>query len=145
MKKRKLIFAALLTAIIIPLTGCDKISEDQKPFIGKWKLIAIADKRTNPEVPPGYEEPSHDYSENNIIYQFKKNGELVITSDIENIAGLQPGKYSYKVRPESTIELSLYFIFIDNEACAYSISASELSLWHGDEEKTWRSDLIRIE
>lgn len=142
-KKQSIILAVLLAAIIIPLTGCDKISEEQKPFIGKWKLMTVSDKLKHTRAPRPFEPPAHDYSENNVIYEFRKNGDLRITSDVEDIAGLQPGKYSYKVRPYDNT--SARDILIDEYSCIYSVGKDGLTLIKGYGEDVWRCELTKIE
>jgi|GEM_PF-1369252 len=55
--------------------------------IGKWKLVkgvtVFADRRTE------------DYSCNEVIYTFKTNETLTISSDTKDLISLSPGEYSY--------------------------------------------------
>ncbi|MFD1631210.1 hypothetical protein [Pseudopedobacter beijingensis] len=88
MKTIKLFILPVL--LLITLTGCKK---DKTPgIVGKWKL----EKVKLSYYPSDYDFPTEfNYSENNIIYQFRANGILKVTSDVMEYMGKKPGEYSY--------------------------------------------------
>jgi len=82
-----LIFFILIS--ITGLTGCVKDS-CKDYIIGTWKLDRITSYDS-----AGYLKFSIlDYSENNIIYEFRKNKKLIVTSSISGNS--QINQYSYK-------------------------------------------------
>ena len=141
MKKQNIILVALITTMIILLSGCDKTDENQKPFIGKWKLISVSDEiKITRRKPLPFEPPAYDYTDNNVNYEFKRNGILIITSDIDELAGLQPGRHSYKIEDDIWPTIT-----IDAYSCDYGISKESLSISHGSGDDPWQCKLIRIE
>lgn len=70
-----------------PVNGSD---ED---ITGKWRKVKSEYTFTPTKMDP------IDYSCDNIIYHFKSNGEVEITSDI-SIEGRDPGSYSYRIITE---------------------------------------------
>ena len=82
-------FIVLVLISAIGLTGCkkDKYKED---IIGKWKLESVIVSKSDLYL----QLHTINYSENNIIYEFKKNNKLVVTSSISGNS--QKKEYSYK-------------------------------------------------
>ena len=67
--------------------------DPENSIIGKWKLVKC---RTNIMFTHGGE--IIDYSQNNIIYEFKKDGTVIISCDIDDYLYLV-GEHSYKFEP----------------------------------------------
>lgn len=65
-------------------------------IIGKWKLV------TGRQF--GYKITNEDYSCQNIIYEFKSNGNLIVTGDVENYFGISPGTYEFKLNSKPVHE-----------------------------------------
>jgi hypothetical protein len=95
---------------------------DDRSVIGSWKLVkseTVFMSKTN-----------EDYSCNDIIYNFKSNGTLNITSDINNYIGDKQGSYKYSF---STSQLynggnQPYTLKINQRAVACSISQGVMTL-----------------
>lgn len=68
-----------------------KIGADDDIF-GQWKLIKGQTFF--------YESKTIDYSCNNIIYEFREDETLIISSDTETVIDLGPGLYSYQLHYE---------------------------------------------
>jgi hypothetical protein len=92
MKQTIIFFTSLFSILIISLTGCEKATNDM--IMGSWKLVMLV-------ITPDYQErDTIDYSNENIIYDFRKNGRLVITGNIPNdfylFKDFQKGNHRYK-------------------------------------------------
>jgi hypothetical protein len=59
-------------------------SAQSTPVVGVWKLI---------QLQPGWMYPLKDYSNNNILFDFRSNGQLIITGAPNDV--YPNGKYSY--------------------------------------------------
>jgi hypothetical protein len=62
-KSLKLPFFVLLMAIVI--TGCDKDEKSESSIVGIWQLMSLSSL---------YDDGSTDFSNDQIYYEFKKNG-----------------------------------------------------------------------
>ena len=82
--KRVLVF--LLVVVLSSCTGDDN-SRINNQIIGEWKLMKaeIVSFSQNPSI--------IDYSDENIIYNFKSEGKLVITGEVN--VGYLEGEYDY--------------------------------------------------
>ncbi len=114
----------------------EKINEEKKPeegnpyytlLIGKWKLEKV--KEVFVPVPPP---PTHDYSQYNIVYEFKTNKVLIVSGEIEKIKryiGHNPGEHSYSfIYDDNKLGLPNlpYGLKIDNFISWYNITSEEL-------------------
>lgn len=128
-KRLKLLGISLL---ILPLctvllgAGCQKkdekctinaINGPEDNIIGKWKLVKGEEVFYNPRTV--------DYSCNNVIYQFKTDGVLIITSDIVDIIGFGTGKYSYEF---ILTDKGSHTLKVDNSQGGCSILGSDLTI-----------------
>lgn len=111
MKTNRSFKLILLLFLLIGMGSC-KDKEERPALIGKWRLEKVQTVFYDPQV--------YDYSGDNIIYEFKRDGKLIVSSDIEDYQGLGTGEYPYKV--------SSNILTIGNSDCEYSISGSELTL-----------------
>lgn len=68
--------------------GVEVIEGEQHEIVGKWKLVLVGYAFSTPD-------PT-DYSCNQIVYDFKPDGRLVVTSDIAQTGGYGAGNYSYE-------------------------------------------------
>jgi len=92
--KRLVLFPSIISIMIIAaLTGCEKEPYSSE-IIGEWKLVEVLYIDTTVTTDGGYPWLKIDYSENNLIYDFRKNNRLVITSSTPG--KLQESKCSYK-------------------------------------------------
>ncbi|MDR2125523.1 MAG: hypothetical protein LBP63_01665 [Prevotellaceae bacterium] len=87
------------TAILLILAGviaCGKENTDENPYrkniIGKWKLIKMISRDVNYD---GIFD-TVDYSNENIIYEFRANNKLIINGYIENDFSSGEHYYSYQ-------------------------------------------------
>ena len=66
-------------------TSCSE--NPKKDILGKWQLVSMASVWVSSPI---------DYSQNNIIYEFKNNNTVVISYDSKEVEYWPlPGKYSY--------------------------------------------------
>jgi len=87
-----LFFFAVFSVLLLGFTGCEKTNVDN--LFGRWKLTEVYTSFNN-----GQNEVI-DYTTNDIIYDFRKNGQLIITGAIPDILYIfddfQEGKHYYK-------------------------------------------------
>jgi len=89
-KNSSIILVFLLPCLLF--AGCDK-HNDKKDFVGKWKLNNVSYTIDTRVVLDGESLPAIDYPKT-AVYEFQKNGKLIITY---YIAGeLQKNEHSYK-------------------------------------------------
>jgi len=85
---KKIVLVFLLSCLF--LTNCKKNNDDTGDIIGKWKLIEVRNTFAQIKI---------DYSQYNIVYEFKTDGILTVsgkTNDIQIQAGqLSAGVYNY--------------------------------------------------
>ena len=90
----------MVAAVLLMTTGCKRdnsVAEDDNSSVyGKWKLsfVGYMDENISPAV--------FDYSQNDIIYDFKGNNVLVISGEMNSIddyKGHEKGEYYYKKHP----------------------------------------------
>ena len=86
-------FSAILLSLVGGFFSCkeDIDIDPQKAIIGKWKLV----KLTVPMMGVSY-----NYSNYNIVYDFKANGVLTVSGKIDQIdwyGGYEVGEYPYSV------------------------------------------------
>jgi hypothetical protein len=111
-----------ITAILLILAGsfsCGKDDENSS-IIGKWKLMKA-------EIPYSERQPSYDYSQRNIIYEFKANGNLIVfgkTNNINHYLGHEQGVFEFSYINDSDESR----MKIDNTTWWYVLSAKELIL-----------------
>lgn len=79
---RKIFFFMFL---LLSLTNCDNDDSTSGQIIGQWKLIRV-------EINGFQGNSSNDYTNQNVIYNFKRNGKLIVNA--EN-PGYPTGEYSY--------------------------------------------------
>lgn len=71
-------------------SACEQKNDvDLLDLIGKWKLRKVQTVFLNPGV--------YDYSSNEIIYDFREDGVLIISSDIDEFVGGSTGEFSYSL------------------------------------------------
>lgn len=131
MKKLPLIF------ILIILSSCKKnevvnIDMDLKcptvarvgsdtEAIGKWKLLQGSSVFYDPRTV--------DYSCNEVVYDFRSNGLVRITSDIQELIGPNPGEHSYEFSRKPLFEGGNNFtIKINSSAISCKISGGLMTL-----------------
>ena len=109
------------------------MSEDV--IIGKWKLL---------QVDIGFDNPTtFDYSQYNIIYEFKTNNVLTIsgkTGDVEIYRGHEIGEHFYEIKMNASppnIDIAIYWLIIDNFAYDYDFSPEELKLTYRNLESDY--------
>lgn len=92
-------------------------------IVGKWKLVLATETQVStPQL--------MDYSCDNIIYEFRKDGKLVITSDVE---GQLEGEYAYTYTdywPDMDFE---YNAQIDGTKCVFLIKKQQLEIYMNPE------------
>lgn len=79
-------------------------------LIGKWKLRKVQTVFLNPRV--------YDYSSKDIIFDFRQDGVLIITSDIGEFVGGNSGEFSYSLSQNA---LSLQIDQTSKECCLSDI------------------------
>jgi hypothetical protein len=90
MKKTIFKIAAILL-VLAGMIACGKEEEDniyRKNIIGKWKLMKIMSREES-----DWMFDTVDYSNENIIYEFRNNNKLVINGYVEN--DFSPGEHYY--------------------------------------------------
>lgn len=109
-------------------------------IVGKWKLVKATEAwGMNPQTT--------DHSCDHIIYEFRKDGKLVITSDIE---GELEGEYSYTyIEYRSDVDFE-YNAQIDGAKCVFSVKKQLLEIYVtqgailGSEFQKYRRLLTRV-
>lgn len=91
-------------------------------LVGKWKLVKSESVFMNRNA--------EDYSCNKIIYDFRSDGTLVITSDIDKYIGSKPGTYQYKFTKTSLYEggSQSYMLQVNQRSVACGISEGVMNL-----------------
>lgn len=115
---KNLFFVAILFILTIGYYGCSDDYESTN-VVGKWKLEKAETVFYNPQL--------YNYSQNNIIYEFKSNGILIISSDIDDYIGDMPGEYTYDSVSAKNENEPNTLIFNDS-SWWYSISEKEMIL-----------------
>ena len=145
-----------ITVVLLFLVGTFSCSEKSEPdsdfvasvkknLIGKWKLekVEIAISFGNDEES---DLTTFDYSQNNIIYEFKANNTLIVSGSSDKIdyRGHKIGSHVYKVQlpPPNPLALYLYnFLLIDNLSHSFNpnlvFSENLLELAHGNYEEDY--------
>lgn len=135
---KKLILHTTILLLLASVISCsDKlnseeyiISKDMETIVGNWKLEKILSSGFGPA---GTEPQSWDYSNNNIIYMFKKDGILTVSVDSETIpdyyGNYTIGNHTYTIICDKEgyglVGLS-YGLKIDNSVSWYILSSKEL-------------------
>ena len=90
------------------------INIDKGHIIGKWKLVEV--KKT---MPP---EESYDYSQYDLIYEFKTNGVLTVSGEIEDVVnyGFSIGEYSYSPNTYNSMIIDRYRPYLYLYLCILS-------------------------
>ena len=88
------------------------IAGQQNDILGKWKLVSYRTVFFNPDTT--------DYSCDHIIYEFKRDGRLTITSDIDEPRGYTAGDYPFELETGTAIE---------DGTMSYSLAVGEHSQW----------------
>lgn len=89
--------------------------------VGKWKLLKGSTVF--------YDTKTVDYSCNEVIYDFRSNGIVIITSDIQELIGSNPGEHSYEFTPKPLFEGGNNFtIKINSNAVSCRISEGLMTL-----------------
>jgi|SRR5690554_1389491 len=106
MNTKRIAFTLILSLLIgISFSSCKKEEIDEEyptQHLGKWQLVAV-EYRTET-----FELISADYSQANIIYDFRENNVMVVSGEIEGIEdyrGHAIGEHSYKAFPIPTFNL----------------------------------------
>jgi len=100
--------------------------KDSLMLIGKWHLVKVT---TSGFSPDGKGPVSYDYSQNDIVYEFKTNGVLTISSETDNIGnycGDRLRDYQFLFSHDNL--RNCYIIEISHFPHWYLISAEELVL-----------------
>jgi hypothetical protein len=88
---------------------------------GKWKLLQGSTVF--------YDTRTVDYSCNEVIYDFRSNGIVIITSDIQELIGTNPGDHSYEFTRKPLFEGGNYFtIKINTNSVSCRISDGLMTL-----------------
>ena len=118
-------YAAIALILTTSLFSCTK--KDEEPtIIGKWKLVEVK------EDWDWFGEPKiHDYSQYNIVYEFKNINILLVSGKTDNISLVHGnGEHSYTLFERDwpyTIDKKLYYVEIDRWEWSYNfISTKEL-------------------
>jgi len=94
---KKIFKLTVFLAILLMFMGGGSCSDDidpQKAILGKWRLVKV----TAPFTPTG--PISYNYSKYNIIYEFKADGTLTVSGNIEQIdwyGGHEIGEHTYSI------------------------------------------------
>ncbi len=117
-------------------SGCEEkpdVKDENSILYGKWELAKIKSF----SIEEG--DLEFDYLQNNIIYEFKTNGVLVVTGDVESVdyKGIEKGDHSYAVTLSQTNEKSPHSLKIDAVSYTFSFGymfgGSGMELVCGDE------------
>jgi len=113
-----------LAMVLLVLAGSfSSCAEDEEPttsIIGKWKLVKVTSSFTS--IGP----ISFDYSQYNILYEFKVNDILTVsgkTDNIDNYMGHEIGEHSYSIIDE---DKGYDRLTIDGQGWGHQISSNEL-------------------
>jgi len=114
-----------LLLVIITLFACtsDDDARLDKQIIGEWKLIKAEIVNFSPNS------PIIDYSDKNIIYNFKSDGKLVVTGG-ENIE-YPDGEYDYYFGEDylgGTTDPKILLVKINNSKWTCNLTDSEMML-----------------
>ncbi|MGS2761408.1 hypothetical protein [Sinomicrobium sp. M5D2P9] len=116
-----------LTLIVLLIWSCSGNDEDSNSIVGNWKLTEA--EFYSPEG-GGSSESSIDYSNENILYNFRFNGTLVVSGG-EN-AGYANGEYEYTFEkdylgglPEGT---KVWLVKINSTKWAYNVSDGVMTI-----------------
>jgi hypothetical protein len=121
MKKNLILILAIIT-----LSSCSKDDNPStKQIVGEWKLMEarILNFSTNPTI---------DYSNENIIYNFQSNGKLLVTGS-QNI-GDPNGEYEYLFGNDylsgapSSGESKILLVKINNSKWTYNLTNGKMIL-----------------
>ena len=121
MKKNLILILAIIT-----LSSCSKDDNPStKQIVGEWKLMEakILNFSTNPTI---------DYSNENIIYNFQSNGKLLVTGS-QNI-GYPNGEYEYLFGDDylsgapSSGESKILLVKINNSKWTYNLTNGKMIL-----------------
>jgi hypothetical protein len=121
MKKNLILILAIIT-----LSSCSKDDNPStKQIVGEWKLMEarILNFSTNPTI---------DYSNENIIYNFQSNGKLLVTGS-QNI-GYPNGEYEYLFGNDylsgapSSGESKILLVKINNSKWTYNLTNGKMIL-----------------
>lgn len=115
-------------------------------IIGKWKLVQIEDLFvTNP--PPRF----FDYSQYNIVYEFKTNNILTVFGKIDNVdyRGLEIGNYFYQMNYNNDYSDPLYLpypymLMIDTISYTYHLASEKLEIIRNPYDDYLLSNLVKI-
>jgi len=101
--------------------------ENSSSIIGKWKLIK---EKTDNFCIPGL---IIDYSQCNIVYEFKSNGIFTVTSDNDYYGMSRVGDHFYSsIEPEDELYRGPYCINISDHFCfKYNISSEQMIIDFG--------------
>lgn len=136
--KKPILHTAILLLILGSFTSCsaklniedDIITKAMGAIMGNWKLEKIVSSGFGPA---GSEPQTWDYSKNNIIYLFKKDGVLTVSVDSETIpdyyGNYTIGNHTYTIIYDKEgygIVGLPYGLKIDNSIFWYNLSSKEL-------------------
>lgn len=107
MNTKRIAFTLILSLLIaVNFSSCKKeeIEEEEYPthHFGKWQLVTVGNRTET------FELVSADYSQANIVYDFRENNVMVVSGEIEDIEdyrGHEIGEHSYKAFPIPTFNL----------------------------------------
>jgi hypothetical protein len=129
---KKILKYIMLSVVLLSLVGgfsaCERKEKEiiETRHVGKWKLEKIEKDALN-----------FDYSQHNIVYEFKTNNILIVSGDIDSIEdyrGHEIGEYFYKIPktvvcptclpPPCRLEINgaFYDYFIDGSGLPFSDS-----------------------
>ena len=133
-KGRVVVLCVVLAGLF---SSCAQKENNTEPtsIIGKWKLVKF-DYR--PMTSPPSPKDSFDYSQNNVVYEFKSNNILTVSGKTDDIdyRGLEIGDHSYEMNynlKDDMDPLGLpypYMLKIDTDPHSYLLSAKELKITH---------------
>lgn len=81
----------ILVPLLLAIAGCMGEIDPEEALTGRWKLVRGQTFFLEPRTV--------DYSSNEIVYHFHKDGDLTISSDLEDPIGYPEGQYFYEFRP----------------------------------------------
>ena len=120
----KNIIVFLLIGILA--TNCSKDDNDYSQIVGNWKLV---ESKFYGLEGGTSSEGSIDYSNENIFYNFKTNGILIVTGQ-ENV-GYTNGEYEYSFENDhfgDGNDPPILFVEINNSKWTYNFSKGKMTL-----------------
>jgi len=90
----------------------NSVAGHQNDVLGKWKLLSYRTVFYNPDTT--------DYSCDDIIYEFKSDGRLTVTSTVDEPHGYAAGDYAFELKANVAPEDGIWY---------YTLQIGEHSAW----------------